>query len=293
MTLPTSKIIDLLNQLNHDIEGFIRKSIESSFNIEKWSTLSNGFETIRCWEIKGCRKEACPAYNDKDSRCWLRVGTLCGGKVQGEFAKKYETCFECEIFKIISEEPVRLLYENLNTLIFHIKDKGIKLQELAIKDQLTGLYNRHFLNEVIEREAARSDRNGEQMSFIVINLDYFKQINDTLGHLTGDKILIEAATLIKKTMRGSDLLFRFGGDEFLVLLLNTYNCDKSIQMVQRLLTAVDGWNKENAEAYGCHLSFSMGYSTYEKGCDIREALKEADDRMYQNKMGKRNKAIED
>lgn len=292
MTLPTSTIIDLINQLNHDIERFIRKSIESSFNIEKWSALSNGFETIRCWEIKACRKEACPAYNDKDFRCWLRVGTLCGGKVQGEFAKKYETCFECEVFKIISEEPVRLLYENLNTLIFHIKDKGIKLQELAIKDQLTGLYNRHFLNEVIEREAARSDRNGEQISFIVIDLDYFKQINDTLGHLTGDKILIEAATLIKKTMRGSDLLFRFGGDEFLVLLLNT-TYDKSIHMVQRLLTAVDGWNKENAEAYGCHLSFSLGCSTHEKGCDIREALKEADDRMYQNKKGKRNKAIED
>lgn len=292
MTLPTPQIIDLINQLNHDIEGFIRKSIESSFNIEKWSALSNGFETKRCWEIKGCQKETCPAYTNKDFRCWLMVGTLCGGKVQGEFAKKYETCFECEVFKNISEEPVRLLYENLNTLIFHIKDKGIKLQELAIKDQLTGLYNRHFLNEVIERETARSDRNGEQMSFIVIDLDYFKQINDTLGHLTGDKILIEAARLIKKTVRGSDLLFRFGGDEFFILLLNT-NCDKSIHMVQRLLTAVDGWNKENAEAYGCHLSFSMGCSTYEKGCDILETLKEADDRMYQNKMGKRNKAIED
>jgi PleD family two-component response regulator len=96
------------------------------------------------------------------------VGTLCGGKVQGEFARKYETCFECEVFKIISEEPVRLLYENLNTLIFHIKDKGIKLQELAIKDQLTGLYNRHFFNEVIEREAALSNRNGEPLSFIMI-----------------------------------------------------------------------------------------------------------------------------
>ncbi len=90
MTLPTPKIIELLNQLNHDIEGFIRKSIESSFNIEKWSALSSEFETIRCREIMGCRKETCPAYNaynDKDFRCWLRVGTLCGGKIEGDFAK--------------------------------------------------------------------------------------------------------------------------------------------------------------------------------------------------------------
>ena len=292
MTLPTPKLIDILNQLNHDIEGFIRKSIESSFNIEQWSPLSNGFDRIRCWEIKSCRNDTCPAYNNKDCRCWLMVGTLCGEQVHGTFAKKYETCFECEVFKTISEEPVRLLYENLNTLIFHIKDKSIKLQDLAIKDQLTGLYNRTFLNEIIEREVARSDRNMEQMSFMMIDLDYFKQLNDTFGHLTGDKILIEAANLIKKTMRGSDLLFRFGGDEFLVLLLNT-NCDKSIHMVQRLLTAVNGWNRENAQAYGCHLSFSMGCSTYEKGSNILEVLKEADARMYQNKMGKRNKAIED
>jgi len=281
------KIVNLLNQLNHDIEGFIRGSIESSsFNIEKWSPISNGFETIRCWEIKGCRKEKCPAYGDKDYRCWLKVGTLCGGKVQGEFAKKYKTCFECEVFKIISEEPLRLLYENINTLIFHVKDKGIKLQELAIKDQLTGLYNRHFFNEVIEREAARSNRTAEPLSFIMIDLDYFKQINDTLGHLTGDKILIEAALLIKKTLRKADLLFRFGGDEFLVILPNT-DCAKSNYMVERLLTAVIDWNKDNETTYGCKLSFSIGCSTCEKGCDFLKALKEADDKMYQDKTKKR------
>jgi diguanylate cyclase (GGDEF)-like protein len=272
MTLPTPKLIDLLNRLNHSIE-------------EKWSAL-------RCSEIKGCRKETCPAYNDNDFRCWLMVGTLSGGKVQGEYAKQYETCFECEVFKVISEEPVRLLYEILNTLIFHTKGKGIKLDEIAIKDQLTWLYNRTYLDEIIEREAARSDRYGEQMSFMAIGVDYSKQINDIPGHLTGDKILIEAAKLIKKTMRRSDLLLRFGGDEFFVLLLNT-NCEKSIHMVQRLLTVIDRWNKENAEAYGCRLSFNIGCSTYEKGCDILETLKEADANMYRNKMGKKDKAVEE
>jgi len=272
MKLPTPKLIDLLNRFNRDIE-------------EKWTAL-------RCWEIKGCRKETCPAYNDKDFRCWLMVGTLSGEKVQGDFAKQYETCFECEVFKIISEEPVRLLYEGLNTLIYHTKNKSIKLDEIGIKTQLTWLYNRTCLEEIIEREVARSDRYGEQMSFMAINVDCSKQINDIIGHITVDTLLIEAAKLIKETMRKSDLLLHFGGDEFLVLLVNT-NCDNSIYMVQRLLTAVDGWNKKNSAAYGCHLSFSTGCSTYEKGCDILEALKEADANMYQNKMGKRNKAIED
>ncbi len=298
MTLPAPdpKIIDLVNQLNDDLERFIRKSVESLFDaendIEKWSVLSNVLETIRCWEVKGCQKEACPAYNGKSSRCWLTVGTLCGGEVQGEFAKKYETCFACEVFKIISQEPARLLYENINTLIFHVKDRGWKLQELAIKDQLTGLYNKHFFDAVIEREVAQSNRNGEPLSFIMIDLDFFKQINDTLGHLTGDKILMEVGTLLRRTMRKTDLLFRFGGDEFLVLLPNT-NCDGSSHMIQRLLTAVDDWNKENAEVYCCHLSLSVGYSTYENSGDILEALQAADARMYRNKIGKRNKATEE
>lgn len=125
-----NKHINILNQLNQDIERFIRLSIESSFNIEKWSPLSNGFETIKCWEIKDCRKEECPAYNDKNCRCWLKVGTLCGGKVQGEFATKYNTCLECEVFKTISEEPLRLLYENINTLIFHLNTRALNFRIL-------------------------------------------------------------------------------------------------------------------------------------------------------------------
>ncbi|MBI4690929.1 MAG: hypothetical protein HY754_11815, partial [Nitrospirae bacterium] len=144
-------IVHFLNKLNNDIMAFIRNSIESSTDIEKrnsiesstdiekWSALSNGFKLFKCWEIKGCTKKDCPAYGSKDCRCWLQVGTLCGGKVQGEFAKKYKTCFECDVMRLISQEPVMALYENINTLIFHLNDKTVKLGELAIKDQLTNL----------------------------------------------------------------------------------------------------------------------------------------------------------
>jgi len=281
------KINILLERLNRDIEEFIRDSIESSFDIQKVSFLSNGCEPVRCWEIKGCEKEKCPAHSSEDHRCWLQVGTLCGGKVQGEFAKKYKTCFECDVLKIISGDPVRMLCENINTLIFHLKDKTIKFHELAIKDPLTGLYNRHFFNEIIEREMASIERKSETLSFIMIDIDHFKEINDTLGHLAGDKVLIEAATLIKNTARKADLAFRFGGDEFLVLLTNA-DCDKTTNMVGRLGDAIELWNKDNANAYGCRLSFSIGCSTCGKECDIHSALKDADEKMYQNKKEKKN-----
>ena len=259
-------------------------------DIEKWSALSNGFKPLKCWEIKGCTKKDCPAYGSKDYRCWLQVGTLCRGKVQGEFAKKYRTCFECEVLKLVSQEPVRALYENINTLTFHIHNKTAKLGELAIKDQLTNLYNRHFFNEIIEKETARAERRTEPLSFIMIDIDNFKKTNDTLGHLTGDKLLAEAATLIKNTVRKSDIVFRFGGDEFLVILMNA-GCDTPADMVKRILDAVDGWDKDNADAFGCRLSFSMGCSTYEKGRNVLETLKEADAMMYKNKNEKRKEGM--
>lgn len=280
-------IVSFLQQLNLDIEKFIRGSIESSFDIKKWSALSNRFKPLKCWEIKGCKKAKCPAYNSKDYRCWLQVGTLCGGEVQGEFAKKYQTCFDCDVFRIISEEPVRALYENINTLIFHLKNREIKLRELAIKDHLTGIYNRHFFNEVIEREMARAVRKNETLSFIMIDIDYFKKINDTFGHLTGDRILVEAANLIKNAVRKSDLVFRFGGDEFLVLMINA-DCNKATNMVERLLDKIDKWNKDKTATYDCGLSFSIGCSTCEKGGNVLRSLKEADERMYLNKKEKGN-----
>ncbi|MBI2330670.1 MAG: GGDEF domain-containing protein [Chloroflexi bacterium] len=280
------RCINLVKQLNNDIQEFTQKSAETSFNI-KWEPPSYGFEPIRCWEIKSCRDEKCPSYGDNDNRCWLTVGTLCGGEVQGKFAQKIQTCYECKVFKKISEDHLRLLYENVNILMYHLEDKFIEIQERAIKDPLTRLYNRHFFDEVMVKEAARTDRNGNPFSLLMMDIDNFKQVNDGLGHFTGDKILIEVGFLFRKTLRETDYLFRFGGDEFLVILQNT-GCDKLINVVRRLLTAVDDWNKDYEDTYGYKLSFSLGCSTYEKGCDYLKILKEADEKMYRNKMSKRN-----
>ena len=281
------EIINFLQRINHDIMNFIRSSLESSTDHEQWSSLPNGFAQLKCWEIKGCTKQDCLAYGSEDHRCWLKVGTLCGGKVQGEFAQKYKTCFDCDVFKMISKEPVKALYENINTLIFHLNDKSVKLGELAIKDQLTKLYNRHFFNEIIDKETSNAERKTEPLSLIMIDINGFKQINDTFGHLTGDKLLAETAALIKNTARKSDIVFRYGGDEFLVMLTNS-DCDTAAGMVRRILDGVEEWNKTSADAFGCKLSLSVGCSTYEKGRDVLETLKEADERMYQNKKEKKN-----
>lgn len=200
--------------------------------------------------------------------------------------KDNEDCEEHELSCSVSNKQITSLYKNIDSIIHHIKNKSAELRELAIKDSLTGLYNRHFFNEVIEREVARGERNSEVVSFIMIDLDKLKQINDGLGHLTGDKMLVEASNLIKNTVRKSDMVFRFGGDEFLVLMVNS-DCGMTNYMIKRLIDACGKWNNDNEKEYGCRLSFSIGCSTCYKCDDILEALNEADARMYKNKKEKK------
>jgi diguanylate cyclase (GGDEF)-like protein len=284
---PKEDTMQFLQRLNQDIGSFIMNSIESSSEIETWSDLYAKFQPLRCREYKGCTNTECPAYGSSDYRCWLHAGTLCGGKPQGEFAKKYRSCRECAFFRTLCNEPARALYENIGILIYHLQDKVVKLHDLAIKDPLTGLSNRHFFNEIIEREMAGAERRAEPLSFIMMDMDNFKWVNDSLGHLTGDRLLIEAAHLIENVVRRADMTFRFGGDEFLVLLTNA-DCDRTAIMLERLMDAVERWNKDNAAAFGCRLSFSVGCSSCAKSCNVHAALNEADERMYENKKNKRS-----
>ncbi len=185
-------------------------------------------------------------------------------------------------FKDLPEGPARRLLENINTLVSFIKDESRKLRYLAVHDPLTQLYNRHFFNEIIDREAARSERSQEPLSIIMMDLDHFKMINDTLGHLAADDLLKDFARIIQGTIRRSDLAFRFGGDEFLILMLNA-DCSQSSLMEKRLLEAADRWNRDNAETKGCGISFCMGCATRDHGDNIHTTLRKADALMYLNK----------
>lgn len=279
-------------RISHDIEKFLRNSIELSSEVKRWSALHKEFAPLSCREVKGCKKTACPAYNGEDYRCWLVAGTLCKNQTHGDFAKKYGSCFKCDVFRIIEKDPIRRIYEDIDILIFHLQDRASRFRKLALIDSLTGLYNRHFFNEIIEREMSRAGRKSEIVSFMMMDIDNFKDVNDTLGHLAGDSLLVETGTLLKETVRKSDLVFRFGGDEFLVLMANA-DCCETENMVSRLLKELDKWNDEKAASYGRRLSLSIGCATCAKNCDIHDALNEADAEMYANKKGKKNNVYAD
>ena len=102
-----------------------------------------------------------------------------------------------------------------------IANQTATLRDMAAHDELTGLYNRHYLDEFLQKEYASATRHGRTFTIAIMDLDHFKLINDNHGHLVGDHVLVDAAGLIKNRLRTSDLAFRFGGEEFLLVFPDT------------------------------------------------------------------------
>ena len=281
----------LLREINKDLRIFLDHSLHSESFWEKWQSMNVPPTQMQCWVLKNCKRSDCPMHGDHDVRCWLRVGTLCCGEVQGDFARKLKNCFKCEVFKQATKDPLQSVYEYINILIHHLKKRDDKMVAAAIKDPLTGAYNRAYFNEFMEKTLERAGRYKEFISFIMIDLDGFKRLNDRYGHQAGDDILIEVANLLRETMRGLDLLFRYGGDEFLIVLPHA-NCDEAASIMGRIRQSVGVWNFENTRYDNFRLSLSIGSSTWKKDDDLLNKIKEADTLMYEEKRQKQDKENE-
>jgi diguanylate cyclase (GGDEF)-like protein/PAS domain S-box-containing protein len=185
----------------------------------------------------------------------------------------------------------------LITLIIDITERvraARKLQELqdslreqAIHDPLTGLYNRLHLCEFLDRELALAERNGYPVALILADLDRFKAINDTYGHVVGDKVLQKFAALIKKHCRASDICCRYGGEEFLLVLPNiTY--EKGIERAENVRAAIAS-REFTSGTSAIRVTSSFGVAIYPQHGLTRNALiSAADQALYKAKNAGRN-----
>lgn len=160
-----------------------------------------------------------------------------------------------------------------------IQNELTRLQSFT--DPLTEVYNRRSLEDMAGRYIAQARRFQGQLSFMLIDLDHFKQINTRFGHLTGDVVLAEFAAVLKSCVRGSDVVVRYGGDEFLVILPGT-GTDGIGAVEARIHAALDGWNC-SGQLKGFHFSFSAGTAEWKNGMTIDEVLDTADRDMYSKK----------
>jgi diguanylate cyclase (GGDEF)-like protein len=155
-----------------------------------------------------------------------------------------------------------------------------RIQELTITDDCTGLFNSRHLFSVTDSELERSRRFNLPFSLIFIDLDHFKRVNDLYGHLTGSRLLAEIARTIKHNVRGIDSAFRYGGDEFIVLLPQTGK-DAALEVTQRLLHSLRETRYLLSEGLDLQIMASFGIASYpEDGNSIQEIIGAADEMMY-------------
>ena len=162
-----------------------------------------------------------------------------------------------------------------------------ELQRTAITDSLTGVYNTRFFHDLLGRETARSDRYATPLSLLMIDVDNFKLVNDTYGHVVGNKVLTQIAKTIERTVRNTDFVFRCGGDEFGVVLPAT-DLDGAVRTAQKVLRKVESLDILTTLGYSGPVTVSIGISEYHRGNHFETLVAEADQALYASKRSSKN-----
>ncbi len=164
-----------------------------------------------------------------------------------------------------------------------------RISDMAIRDELTGVYNRRYLMERINEEAQRCQRNGGAFCICMVDIDFFKQVNDTYGHLPGDEVLRNVATAASKALRQLDFFGRYGGEEFIMVLTDTalegamVTAERVRQRVEQLqFAAIDP---------ELRITVSIGVAEHVRRADSAATLKSADEALYRAKEGGRNRCV--
>ncbi|MCP5280007.1 MAG: GGDEF domain-containing protein [Rhodoferax sp.] len=164
-----------------------------------------------------------------------------------------------------------------------------RLQQLATHDELTGLPNRRQMMELLALETRKATRNNTHLCFGLVDIDHFKQINDTLGHQAGDQTLVLFARLLSTALRAGDLLARWGGEEFLLLLPAT-SLDEAQRITERLrITCTESPAWESLP--GCRVTFSAGLVLHRPGDSSALTIARADAALYAAKHAGRNQVV--
>ncbi|HEX5433351.1 MAG TPA: GGDEF domain-containing protein [Candidatus Angelobacter sp.] len=160
-----------------------------------------------------------------------------------------------------------------------IQSELVRLQSFT--DPLTEVYNRRALDDIARRFMSNANRQGKPLTFMMLDVDQFKTINTRFGHLIGDFVLAEVATILRGAVRGSDAVVRYGGDEFLVILYNSTFQGGQV-VVNRMAGSLEDWNREE-HLKNFELSFSIGIAEWSDGKLLDEMLDSADQAMYSTK----------
>jgi len=223
------------------------------------------------WTLDGFLWEPRPRF-DLDWMLRLLAGSLLIAAVVAYFALR----------QVRFNRSLRAVNERMQHQLKEIQDLHALLEQQLVRDQLTGLYNRRYLDDAMTRELARAARQGYPVSLVMIDLDHFKRLNDTHGHQAGDAVLVALAEQLRQGVRGGDLACRWGGEEFVLLLPNMAGADAS-QRADALRAEFGRRRLRYRDAEFC-ATFSAGVASYPAHAQGADGLlRAADEALYRAK----------
>ncbi len=187
-------------------------------------------------------------------------------------------------------ETIRQIVNQIAVML----DKAIiykKAKELAFTDELTGIFNRRYFNQRYNRELGRARRYKRALSILMIDIDHFKQFNDTHGHLMGDEVLRKMSRVFESNLRKADIFCRYGGEEF-VVILPEINLQQAMLVGEKLRRTMETFRFVDKRKMDKKITISVGVASYpENECNSEEILNKADKALYQAKQQGRNRVI--
>lgn len=192
--------------------------------------------------------------------------------------------FTASIITSIIASAYQAEYGKIGQLLAKLQARNHELEAMSVIDPLTGCHNRRYLDTVSEEVVQKCRQNNTPVTILLIDIDHFKSINDTYSHSIGDEILKLAVLTIRSSIRLNDVLVRYGGDEFIVLLPT---CDNAIgrRIAERIRTAIE--NKRHRS--DVHFTVSIGISSLEENEDLQTCIDRADANLYSAKEAGRNR----
>lgn len=205
---------------------------------------------------------------------------------QGNFSKSSFYSYPSNEIGFIASEIEKLTSQSLLKKTLRLEKLNKALQKLVEIDYLTGIFNRRKIMKELKALENSAKLRGETFSVILLDVDYFKNINDTYGHDVGDKVLKHIAKIIKSTIRATDMYGRWGGEEFIIVCPQT-PLEKAYQLAERLRKTV----KNSDFPVETKVTISAGVSEFNPSKDLTHLLKEADFNLYRAKRAGRNRAV--
>ncbi|HEY5947988.1 MAG TPA: diguanylate cyclase, partial [Kofleriaceae bacterium] len=188
-------------------------------------------------------------------------------------------------------EMNRELEAKIHERTHELAEANTRLAQLAVTDGLTGLYNHRHLHERLSLEVERSQRSGLPLSLLMLDVDHFKQFNDTFGHPAGDEVLRQLARVLNDTRRANDVVARYGGEEFAVILVDTAKFTAA-KVAERVRERIAGHDFSDAAQRAGKISVSIGVATFpDDGSDAEGLVRAADTALYAAKRAGRNRVV--